>query len=182
MKSIMDYVNEVKEASITKDTEGKVKQNRNFNKSQFDDVMVTLLNDTEYEATVVTKRNDDGTVVTKQVNPAMAFREGTLKPILAGFGVDKIEAENIKTVEITKVDGLYEIMSEGIELYARTGKKFNFLPKEDLSASLTLDEIEEEVKTYRVPNSDETTTVKEGKHTKMKVKSSVPANRKTKIK
>lgn len=168
MKSYAEIVAEVKEEMKG----GK----RTFNKELFTDLATAYLNDVNHVTDVVKTKN--GELVHEDVNVPLNFRKA-VKQVLLDFGVDKQEAEVIMTNEyqFKNLDCIYEVASETIMNYIDTGKKFTFLPKEDCTASLLLDEYEEEVKYNKNPKDPEAvakpTLYK--KHRKVKVESTCPA-------
>ena len=69
------------------------KSSTRFNKAEFDDLTLSMLN-SDYSTEVVKRRHDED-VSSKEINVSKDFRNKFIKPILLDAGLDKIEAENL---------------------------------------------------------------------------------------
>lgn len=170
MKTLKEMQDEIRSASV-RVVDGQEKIVRTFSKSAFDDISKALMNDTDYETTVYKTKAKE--VVKEKVNPAAIFRNGMLKRILLDAGVDKHEAEEISSkMKISNVDGFYELVSESVDAYLDTGKKFTFMPKEDFTGSLVKKDVAKTTKEHRIPSSDtgETVKIQTGAHKTLRVK------------
>lgn len=168
---------------------GEIKTKANgstlFNKGEYDKLALGMLNDTEYTVDVVTKRREDG-IETKTINPGQQFRNGFIKPILKDFGVDKIEAERINDYEFNKIDGLYELQNEINFKYMETGRKLDFLPKEDFVGGMTLTDVQPFEKEYKKvkkskDDPDEFVNIRKEAHRVLTAKSKTPKNKRKNI-
>lgn len=170
MKTLKEMQDEIRSSSI-RVVDGKEKVVRTFSRTAFDDIAKSLMNDNDYETTVVKTKAKE--IVKEKVNPTAIFRNGMLKRILLDAGVDKHEAEEVsKKLPINNVDGFYELVSETVDAYLNTGKKFTFMPKEDFVGSLVKKEVAKTTKEHRVPSSEngETVKIETGAHKTLRVK------------
>ena len=162
------------------------KSSTRFNKAEFDDLTLSMLN-SDYSTEVVKRRHDED-VSSKEINVSKDFRNKFIKPILLDAGLDKIEAENLANeYEFKTVDGLYEFISETTTSYMETGKSFRFLPKEDMSAIIKITEKDEYTRDRKTNQTDDKgepiySTIEYDKHRVIKSKSSAPKNKKKKVK
>lgn len=165
-------------ANVKLSAKGKAK--KNFSRKDFDQLFTAFLNENDYETEVVSVKGEE--LVRETVKPVAEFRKVFYNTLL-DFGVDKQEAAKILdgTYQFNKTPGAYEFTSEVLENYLKH-KKFNFLPKEDLAASIVLEDVEEEVKEFRKPGTDEKSKKRIKKHRKVKAKSSAPKWAKIEIK
>lgn len=156
---------------------GKIKSS---SKKDFEALFAAFLNEVGYEAEVVTIKGGDKT--TEVVKPVDDFRK-MFYNTLVDFGVDKQEAERILTSEykFKKAPGAHAFTSEILEQYLEN-KDFAFLPKEDFVAKISIVDVAEQTKEFRIPDSDKTVTKTIKKHRKLKSKSSAPKWLKTEIK
>ena len=153
------------------------KSSTRFNKAEFDDLTLSMLN-SDYSTEVVKRRHDED-VSSKEINVSKDFRNKFIKPILLDAGLDKIEAENLANE--------YEFISETITSYMETGKSFRFLPKEDMSAIIKITEKDEYTRDRKTNQTDDKgepiySTIEYDKHRVIKSKSSAPKNKKKKVK
>lgn len=182
MKKVMEVRNEIRE-----EINGKV--GASFKKSDYERMAKAFINDIEFTTEVVKTRKEDGTITKETIQPVKDFRNNVLKPILTKFGVDAVEAEKINEIEIDKVKGLYEFQSELNYEFMQTGRKLDFLPKEDFKASMFLYNESGSTKEHKMVRKDKdgnrtesfTTVIKED-HVILKVKSTCPKNKKKKAK
>lgn len=178
MKSFTEVYNEIKESATGSAT--------TWSKSDFDKLAKALLNDYGYKTTVASTKG--GELVKNDIEPVKMFRDGTIVKLLVDAGLDKCEATKIASeYEFSKVDGLYELISEILYNYMGAGKKFNFLTKENFNASLTINDIEETVSEYKtIRKTDdepvETFKVETKAHKVLKAKSKAPKWLKKKFK
>lgn len=161
----------------------KGEKKRNHSKTDFNKFTKAFVNDVDFTTHKVKGVDEAGKVIKDEVKPVEEYRKG-LKKILIDFGVDKQEAEKImKEYEIKSVDGLYEFISELMYEYMDTGKKFSFLPKEDFTGTMWLDDVEADTdwQEYRNPSKPgEFIYSKRDKHKVLNRKSSCPNWLKTK--
>lgn len=182
----MSNLEEIKKAIMEK-TKDKKPGSAVFNKEEYTDFIRAGLNEVDMEVEIVSKRDKDtGHVETKKIKPIEKFREEFLKPILMDYGVDEAEANNIKTSEIKSVGGIYEAIKELDYQYMETGRRIDYLPKENFQGSMYLKEVGEVTKEFKVPNKKDEAgnpmtvkgTIQE--HIQLKAKSKAPKNRKKK--
>ena len=180
----MSNLEEIKKA-IKEKTKGKKAGSAVFNKEEYLNFIKTGLNEVDMEVEVVTKRDKDtGHVETKKIKPVEKFRNEFIKPILMEYGVDESEASQIKTSEIKSVGGIYECMKELDYQYMETGRRIDYLPKEDFQGSMYLERKGEVTKDFKVPNkkdeegNDITVRRTIEEHIELKAKSKTPDNKK----
>lgn len=185
-KTEFEKVYEEIRASLKPDKDGQL--SGSFKKSDYLNLAKAMLNTPDYSTEIVKSRNDeDGTVVTETLKPVEMFREKFLKPILKDCGVDAAEADMVMTMEIKKVEGLYELVKELDYQYMMAGRNVDFLPKEDFKASMSIDHHDEFVRESRVPGKKDIdgndvfvkNLIKE--HFTLGVNSKVPSNKKKRI-
>lgn len=182
MSKTFDQVwNEIKE-SVKVTPKGKKK--KTFSKSDFNDLLKALLNETQYEMTTASVKN--GVMVENTIKPVEMFRE-SLKKLATKVGMDSQDADKFMSVEITDVTGFYEICSEIIYKYIEADKKFDFVTKPDFVGSMTLADVDASIKTYKsIPKDDSTpqteSTIKTKKHKKLECKGKAPKWCKEKVK
>jgi hypothetical protein len=169
MKTFNEVFKEIQD-SVPVSKKGKAK--KTFSKTDFDRLLKAFLND--YGYTTKQASTNAGELVLTDLTPVKQFRDVVITKILTDNGYDKAEAAKIASeYEFTKVDGLYEIISEVIYQYMNAGKKFSFITKEDFNGSLTLDDIGEETKERTAPGKpNDKFKVKTKAHKKLKTKSS----------
>lgn len=178
MKTFDEVFNEITN-NLTVTKKGKTK--KTFSRSDFDKLMKAFLNTYDYKMTIAGTKG--GELVTSEITPVKEFRDVVITKILTDNGYDKAEAAKIAAeYEFTKVDGLYEIISEVIYQYMNAGKKFDFITKEDFSGSLTIDTVDESInECTAIGKPGETFKVKTKKHKKLQRKSSANKWLKTKM-
>lgn len=144
MKTFDEVFNEIK-SNVSVSKSGKVK--KTFSRSDFDKLLKAFLNESGYTTKVATTKG--GELVLNEIQPVKEFRDKVITKLLVDAGHDKTEAAKMAAeYEFTKVDGLYEIISEVIYQYMNANKKFDFLPKEDFNGSLTLKSVDAAVGEY----------------------------------
>lgn len=153
---------------------------KTFSRSDFDKLAKAFLNTPDYKLETVSLKG--GELVDKEVEPVKQLR-GMIKRILLDFGVDKQEAERVMTdaYEIHNVDGLYEFVSELLYQYMNTGKKFDFLTREDFAGSILLKDVAETTSTHKDIRTKEEFQVHKKAHKVLEKKSKVPKWLKSRI-
>lgn len=163
-------------AATVKESE-KGKKKKTFSQSDFEKLFLAFLNENDYTTEVV--KSKGGELVKLPIQPVNEFRR-TFHAVLLDYGVDKEQAQSMLdgSYQFRKVYGAYEFVSEVLTSYLES-KTFTFIPKEDFRAVLSIDEIDEVTKEFRVPTGEgeEPRSVKKKvkKHKKMKVKSGAPS-------
>lgn len=177
MTNFNEMMEQLASSVKTSKSGGKIKS---FSKKDFESLFTAFLNEVGYETQIVAVKGGDK--VTESVKPVDEFRK-VFYNTLVDFGVDKQEAERILTGEyqFKKVPGAYAFTSEILEQYL-INKDFTFLPKEDFAAKLSIVDVVEQTKEFRVPDSDKKVTKTIGAHRKLKSKSSAPKWLKAEIK
>lgn len=162
-------------ASVKVSEKGKAK--KTFSQSDFEKLFLAFLNENDYTTEVV--KSKGGELVKIPIQPVKEFRR-TFYEVLLDYGVDKEQAQSMLdgSYQFRKVHGAYEFVSEVLTSYLES-KTFAFIPKEDLTAVLSIGPVEEVIKEFRVPTAEgeapRTVKKKVLKHRKMKVKSGAPA-------
>ena len=171
MKTFDEVFNEIK-GNVTVSPKGKKK--KTFSRSDFDRLLTAFLNETGY--TIKAASTKGGELEITDIKPVQMFRDKVITKILTDNGHDKAEAAKIAAeYEFTKVDGLYEIISEVIYQYMAADKKFAFVTKEDFTGSLTLTDVDASEDTYKSPaDQSKSFKVKTKAHKKIKSSSKAP--------
>lgn len=169
-KSFIEKMEEL--AGTVKLTE-KGKEKKSFNKTQFEELFVSFLNEHDYKAESVSKKGDG--VVAVEIEAVKNFRK-TFYDVLVDFGVDKQAAEAMLdgSYQFSKVSGGYEFISELLYSYLQS-KAFKFVSHADFAATLSIESIGEKVGEFRVP-------VKAGEEPKPSKKKKIKAHKKLKVK
>ena len=177
MSKFSDLKKEMKE-SISKG-----EKQRRHSKADFTKFAKEFVNDVEFEVTKVKGVDENDKPVVEKITPVKDYRK-TLEKILEDFGVDKQEAAKMTTdYQIKSVDGMYEFVSELLYQYMETGKKFQFIQKEDFNGAIWVDDEEEdddwkEWKNPRAkvdPSQPEYVYVKKKAHKKLNRSSKCPS-------
>lgn len=150
----------------------KGKAVKTFSKKDFEDLYAAFLNETDHTAEVISTKA--GEIVRDEVKPVAEFRKMFYNTLI-DFGVDKQEAESMLngTYQFKKAAGSYAFTSEFLEQFLKH-KDFAFMPKEDFTAKISIDSVEEVTKDFRIPGTDQTKRKTIKKHRKLKAKSSAP--------
>lgn len=155
----------------------KGEKKRTHSKNDFNKFAKAYVNDVDHVSYKVKGVDENGAPVKEEFKPVQDYRKG-LKKVLADFGVDKQEAEKIMNdYQFKNVDGLYEFVSELLYEYMETGKKFQFVPKEDFNGSMWVDEDagDDDWKEYRNPSKPgESVFTKRKPHKVLNRKSTCP--------
>lgn len=160
---------------------GKVK--KTHSKSEFDKCFKAYINDVDYTTKVVDVKG--GEPIEKEISPVKMMRESMLKKPLMDAGVDSQEAKDIaENYQFSKVDGMYEVMTDFMYQYLTEGKKkLDFPTRKDFTGSISIDKVEKNRKTYRaIANGGESFDVETDEHYILKSKSKSPAWLKKKFK
>lgn len=179
MAKILTVEQALRDIRPKKNTKGELVINR-FNKKKFENLLLAILNDTNYTTTNVKIRN--GEIIKEEVEITKNFRK-FCKKILECAGIDKTEAARIESdsFSINNVDGLYEFFSEIIYLYMESGNQFDFPNKEDFKGGIQLIDVEESTNIYKSRDLAGDGRVlgevekKTKKHKRLKAKSSAPS-------
>lgn len=155
--------------------ERKNLQSKSFSKATFDKLVLTYLNDPEFESHIMKKKGDEAVKITTK--PVKKFRK-LVYNVLLDFGVSKDDAAAIMTTYKFKnktVEGLYEFISDLLYQYGNTGRWLRLYEKEDNIASIKAIDVNEMTKSYRNPRTKEMgDPIRKKKHKKTVVKSSCP--------
>lgn len=152
------------------DSINKGEKKRTHSKADFNKFAKEFVNDVEFEATKVKGVDEEGKPVEEKFTPVKDYRK-SLEKVLVDFGVDKQEASKMTTdYKIKSVDGMYEFVSELLYQYMETGKKFQFIPKDDFTGSIWVDNEEEEKewKEWKNPRAKDDPSQPEHVYTKKK--------------
>lgn len=124
-----------------------------FSKRNFNDLMMALMNDTEFAAEVAVVKNKELADIQK-IFVAKEFRK-FLKKVLMKAGMDQSDASAVMdpSFEIDFTDGLYEFFATAIYEYVDAHNKFTLLPREDFDGgSIALKTVAEKSTTSRCRN------------------------------
>ena len=151
-----------------------------FSRDTFDKLLVTYLNDPEFQSHNMTKKPADNVAIKTPDYPVKKFRK-ILYRILIDFGVDAKDAETVKTTYKFKnktVDGMYDFLTDFIYQYLKTGRRLNLVNKEDMVASIIAEDVEavkgKKRRMVKDGQSVEIDPVNIAEHKVVKVKSSAP--------
>lgn len=124
-----------------------------FSKKNFNDLMLALMNDTEFAAEIAVVKNKQLADIQK-LFVAKDFRR-FLKKVLVKVGMDPSDASVVMepSFEIDFTEGLYELFATAIYEYVDAHNKFALLPREDFDGgSIALRTVEEKSATSRCRN------------------------------
>ena len=124
-----------------------------------------LLNDVDYETTVV--KSKDGAYTHEKQKPVEEFRKQFIGKVLSDNGVDKQQVEDaVRNYQYSQkqADALYGLETEDIEQYMRAGFSFKFQDKPDLSASIRMRDVEDRTVSAKSPATGEVTKTFEKAH------------------
>jgi hypothetical protein len=166
---------------IMESTTGKTgKPVRSFSKADYKRLTTSMLNDLDFSVDVPKKK--EGKTVYEKVYVTRDFRNYITEVAIDAFSVDKNEAYGLMDkYEFKESDALYPFVSESIYQFATTGKKFEMLPKADFSGGFIIDKVAESITEYTAPSTKEKGRIRKGEHYKLKAKSKVPKDLKTKL-
>lgn len=113
---------------------------KRFNKKEFNKLLTALMNDPEFTSEVA--RGKKGEINVKEILPTKEFRKWC-KKLLERVGLDSKEASVVlnKDFRFDSMEGLYEFFTEAMYLYMENGNKFDFLPKKDFKATLSVKKV-----------------------------------------
>lgn len=175
-KSFTEQLDEIK-SNVSVNAKGK--KVKSFSKTDFDKSMKALVNDVEFTEEVAKVKGD--AIEKEEVKPVEMYRKGHVKSILQAAGHDKAEAEQLAlSIPINNVDGIYELIDAGIVGYLGADKKFNFLRREDMTASLSIEDVAAKEVPYRDLKTQEHKVSYQDSYKKLVCESKCPSNRKKK--
>lgn len=166
-----------------KTSSGKIRTTHS--ESAFNNLATALLNDPDYQDVSVTKV--DGKPEQKVTKPVADLRKVMIGSVLKDAGVDAAEAAKIIAEHEFPTVPMYGYTAALLEEYLDTGKGFTFQKREDLEATLRMETVPEVTKVITNQfagsdgNSKPTFTQVCGEHRRIRVKSTCPAGRKTRI-
>ena len=125
------------------------KEAKRFNKKDFNSLLTAVMNDPDFTSTVA--RGKAGGMDIKEIMPTKEFRKWC-KKLLEKVGMDSKEASIVmgKDFQFDNMDGIYEFFTEALYLYLDNGNKFDFLPKKDFKATLSLKKVKKSSSTSDV--------------------------------
>lgn len=149
---------------------------RTFSESTFNGLTSAMMNEPDYEVTV-SKRSKDGTVTTDVIKPIADFREKVIGSIAKQAGVDKDETEKlVKEYKFSADTPWYPVVSEAVTNSLEAGKAFAIIPKNDMEATFSMQDVAEAIKMNGAPGAPESEKkpVVYGKHRVIKCSSGCP--------
>lgn len=177
-KSFSEQMDEIRN-NVSVSAKGKAI--KSFSKTDLDKALKALVNDTNYE--VETVKEKAGKLEKETYKPAELYRKGHVKSILQAAGHDKAEAESLAmSIPINSVDGVYEVIDAGLVGYLGANKKFNFARREDMVASISIDDVEAKEVKYKDMTTKEEKISYQGAFRKLVSESKCPSNKKSKKK
>lgn len=150
-----------------------------FSRDSFNELLVIYLNDSEFKSHIMEKNGDS--VKKVSTYPVKKFRK-ILYNILVDFGVDPKDAETVKNdykFTTKTVDGLYEFITDFLYQYLQTGRKLKLLNKENVEASIYLQDKEAEEHQERKFQKEILGYYDAAKHSILKSESKCPEWKKT---
>lgn len=151
-----------------------------FNVQNFNKLGTALINDPEYVATVATTK--DGEIETKETRPVAELRKKMIGDVLKAAGHDATEQEKFVNEYQYSTLPLHGVVSEMITEYMSTGTPFAFTRKEDMKASILIEQQDEVIKEVRSPQSGVVSKKKYSAYRKVKARSTCPNNLKSDVK
>lgn len=152
---------------------------KTFNAQEFNELATALINEPNYEVTVATTKN--GEYSEKTTTPIKDLRKSLIGSVMKSAGHDSAETEKFVDEHQFPTLPMYNYMSETVEQYMRCGKAFTLCPKDDMRATITIEDKPEEIKEVKVPATGEVRKTQLGAYKKVKVKSTCPSNRRKKM-
>ena len=128
---------------------------RTFSEATFNKLTSAMANEVNYEVQV-RKGVQDGKAVVETIKPVQEFRKKVIGGIAAQAGVDKDETEKlISEFKFSADTPWYPIVSESITNMMESGKSFASLPKADMNATFTMEDVPETIKMNGAPGAPE---------------------------
>ena len=146
-----------------------------FSEGTFNKLTSALVNEPDYEVKVSKSR--DGKQVEEVIKPVEGFRKAVIGGIAKSAGADGAEVDKlVNDDKFAATVPWYPIVSEAVSNSLEAGKSFAFIPKDDLNAVLTMENIKEEVKMIGAPGSskEDKKPVVYGAHRRIKSASRCP--------
>ena len=154
-------------------------QKKTFSRAYFDTLATALMNDPEYEKIELKQKN--GELVNETTTPMADLRKAVIGSVAKAAGADAAEQERLVDEHTFPTLPLYDFVESSVREYLSLGKKFTFARQEDFSGSLETTRVPAVIKEVHKPGSTEKVKQRQGEHTKLKAKSTCPANLKTNI-
>lgn len=143
MKTFKEMKDELKK-NVKKGKNGN--KIHSFSKSDFNDLVNSMINDVEYKMETV--KIIDGKVTDCSTPVVEEVRQKIILPVLIKAGVDKKDAEELAMkykYSNNQTTCLYDFISDILYQYMDAGKKFNFPNRRDFVGSIHLKENDKEV-------------------------------------
>lgn len=154
-----------------------------FSEAAFNSLATALMNDPEYEDVSIGVK--DGKPVNNTSKPVADLRKVMIGSVLKGAGVDAAETASLVATHEFPTLPMYGYTAALLEHFTDTGKGFTFPKRDDFECTLRMETIPETTKITAAPGKKgeerKTFTQVYGQHRRMKVKSSCPAGRRTKL-
>lgn len=154
-----------------------------FSESAFNGLATALMNDPDYEDISVS--NKDGKPVNNTTKPVADLRKVMIGSVLKSAGVDAAETASLVATHEFPTLPMYGYTAALLEGILDTGKGFAFQKRDDLECTLRMETIPEVTKITAAPGKKgeqkQTFTKVYGQHRRIKVKSSCPAGRQTRL-
>ena len=159
------------------------KKRTTFSESAFNNLATALMNDPDYEdVSVATK---DGKPVNNTTKPVADLRKVMIGSVLKSAGVDAAETASLIASHEFPTLPMYGYTAALVEGILDTGKGFAFPKRDDMECTLRMETIPETTKITAAPGKKgetrQTFTKVYGQHRRVKVKSSCPTGRQTKL-
>lgn len=145
-----------------------------FNVQNFNKLGTALINDPDYTATVAVTK--DGAIETKETKPVADLRKKMIGDVLKAAGHDATEQEKFVNEYQYSTLPLHGVVSEMLTEYMSTGAPFAFTRKEDMKASILIEQQAEVIKEVKSPQTKEVKKKKYSAYRKVKARSTCPAN------
>ena len=110
---------------------------KTFNAQEFNELGTALLNEKDYVTKVAVTKNGEHSV--EERTPVKDLRKSMIGGILKAAGHDTAEQEKFVDEYQFSTLPLYPVVSEMVESYVRCGKSFTFVPKEDMRATIRIE-------------------------------------------
>lgn len=183
MGKFIEKKNELKQQVLEKE-KATGKKRVTHSESAFNNLATALLNDPDYQDVSIAKV--DGKNENKVTKPVAELRKVMIGSVLKSAGVDNAEAAKIVAEHEFPTVPMYGYTAALLEEYLDTGKGFTFQKREDLEATLRMEVVPEVTKVttnqFATEKGDKPTfTQVYGEHRRIRVKSTCPASRKTRI-
>lgn len=164
---------------VLEEIKAKTEKSSVFSLTDFKKLMASFLNEDNYEMEFVKSYDkENNKIVKEKVLPVKDFKEFLIK-ILTKYGKDEQDARTFMSsysFNANDMESFYNVFTEVMEMYMRSGKTFSTRKKEDLICNLSIKKVEkkENVGVMKTKDVEIKYHSESGEHYKVKAKSPCP--------